>query len=200
MKKQELLLITILSLSIFIMIIFISTNSKAIPVSENPDFKKKIINYQDYDLLYKNIKEFIETNDDILIALSSYEENTYLYNNYDYITNVAENYIIDNNDYYSNIEDNMIDVKYIYEITNNFFGKKDYFIKDLKDGKIYLNKIDKRFNMNLVNLTIENLNNTDIIVNTTYELEKSIINYKYIFIINQNNIYLKNIEVEYEEN
>ena len=160
MKRKELLLIIILIIGILSTITLISSNTKALPVSSEIDFTKKITYYEDEDLLVQNIKEFISQNDDILIALSSYEDGEILSDNYDYMTNIAINYILDNKDNYQDkIEDNMIDIKYIYEITYNFFGKKNYYIKDQIDNKIPLIKIDKRFKMNLDSIKIKIIKN-----------------------------------------
>ena len=201
MKKKELLLIIILIIGILSTITLISSNTKALPVSSEIDFTKKITYYEDEDLLVQNIKEFISQNDDILIALSSYEDGEILSDNYDYMTNIAINYILDNKDNYQDkIEDNMIDIKYIYEITYNFFGKKNYYIKDQIDNKIPLIKIDKRFKMNLVSIKIKIIKNSSIEAYTKYILGKETMNYKYIFKIENNGIYLENIEVDYEEN
>lgn len=201
MKKKELLLIIILIIGILSTITLISSNTKALPVSSEIDFTKKITYYEDEDLLVQNIKEFISQNDDILIALSSYEDGEILSDNYDYMTNIAINYILDNKDNYQDkIEDNMIDIKYIYEITYNFFGKKNYYIKDQIDNKIPLIKIDKRFKMNLDSIKIKIIKNSSIEAYTKYILGKETMNYKYIFKIENNGIYLENIEVDYEEN
>ena len=94
----------------------------------------------------------------------------------------------------------MIDIKYIYEITYNFFGKKNYYIKDQIDNKIPLIKIDKRFKMNLDSIKIKIIKNSSIEAYTKYILGKETMNYKYIFKIENNEIYLENIEVDYEEN
>ena len=201
MKRKELLLIIILIIGILSTITLISSNTKALPVSSEIDYTKKITYYEDEDLLVQNIKEFISQNDDILIALSSYEDGEILSDNYDYMTNIAINYILDNKDNYQDkIEDNMIDIKYIYEITYNFFGKKNYYIKDQIDNKIPLIKIDKRFKMNLDSIKIKIIKNSSIEAYTKYILGKEIMNYKYIFKIENNGIYLENIEVDYEEN
>ena len=201
MKRKELLLIIILIIGILSTITLISSNTKALPVSSEIDYTKKITYYEDEDLLVQNIKEFISQNDDILIALSSYEDGEILSDNYDYMTNIAINYILDNKDNYQDkIEDNMIDIKYIYEITYNFFGKKNYYIKDQIDNKIPLIKIDKRFKMNLDSIKIKIIKNSSIEAYTKYILGKEIMNYKYIFKIENNEIYLENIEVDYEEN
>lgn len=201
MKKKELLLIIILIIGILSTITLISSNTKALPVSSEIDYTKKITYYEDEDLLVQNIKEFISQNDDILIALSSYEDGEILSDNYDYMTNIAINYILDNKDNYQDkIEDNMIDIKYIYEITYNFFGKKNYYIKDQIDNKIPLIKIDKRFKMNLDSIKIKIIKNSSIEAYTKYILGKETMNYKYIFKIENNEIYLENIEVDYEEN
>ena len=201
MKRKELLLIIILIIGILSTITLISSNTKALPVSSEIDFTKKITYYEDEDLLVQNIKEFISQNDDILIALSSYEDGEILSDNYDYMTNIAINYILDNKDNYQDkIEDNMIDIKYIYEITYNFFGKKNYYIKDQIDNKIPLIKINKRFKMNLDSIKIKIIKNSRIEAYTKYILGKETMNYKYIFKIENNEIYLENIEVDYEEN
>ena len=201
MKRRELLLIIILIIGILSTITLISSNTKALPVSSEIDFTKKITYYEDEDLLVQNIKEFISQNDDILIALSSYEDGEILSDNYDYMTNIAINYILDNKDNYQDkIEDNMIDIKYIYEITYNFFGKKNYYIKDQIDNKIPLIKINKRFKMNLDSIKIKIIKNSSIEAYTKYILGKETMNYKYIFKIENNEIYLENIEVDYEEN
>lgn len=201
MKRKELLLIIILIIGILSTITLISSNTKALPVSSEIDYTKKITYYEDEDLLVQNIKEFISQNDDILIALSSYEDGEILSDNYDYMTNIAINYILDNKDNYQDkIEDNMIDIKYIYEITYNFFGKKNYYIKDQIDNKIPLIKIDKRFKMNLDSIKIKIIKNSSIEAYTKYILGKETMNYKYIFKIENNEIYLENIEVDYEEN
>ncbi len=201
MKRRELLLIIILIIGILSTITLISSNTKALPVSSEIDFTKKITYYEDENLLVQNIKEFISQNDDILIALSSYEDGEILSDNYDYMTNIAINYILDNKDNYQDkIEDNMIDIKYIYEITYNFFGKKNYYIKDQIDNKIPLIKIDKRFKMNLDSIKIKIIKNSSIEAYTKYILGKETMNYKYIFKIENNGIYLENIEVDYEEN
>lgn len=201
MKRKELLLIIILIIGILSTITLISSNTKALPVSSEIDFTKKITYYEDEDLLVQNIKEFISQNDDILIALSSYEDGEILSDNYDYMINIAINYILDNKDNYQDkIEDNMIDIKYIYEITYNFFGKKNYYIKDQIDNKIPLIKINKRFKMNLDSIKIKIIKNSSIEAYTKYILGKETMNYKYIFKIENNEIYLENIEVDYEEN
>lgn len=201
MKRKELLLIIILIIGILSTITLISSNTKALPVSSEIDFTNKITYYEDEDLLVQNIKEFIAQNDDILIALSSYEDGEVLSDNYDYMTNIAINYISDNKDNYQDkIEDNMIDIKYIYEITYNFFGKKNYYIKDQIDNKIPLIKINKRFKMNLDSIKIKIIKNSSIEAYTRYILGKETMNYKYIFKIENNEIYLENIEVDYEEN
>ena len=201
MKRKELVLIIILIIGILSTITLISSNTKALPVSSEIDYTKKITYYEDEDLLVQNIKEFISQNDDILIALSSYEDGEILSDNYDYMTNIAINYILDNKDNYQDkIEDNMIDIKYIYEITYNFFGKKNYYIKDQIDNKIPLIKIDKRFKMNLDSIKIKIIKNSSIEAYTKYILGKETMNYKYIFKIENNEIYLENIEVDYEEN
>ena len=201
MKRKELLLIIILIIGILSTITLISSNTKALPVSSEIDFTKKITYYEDEELLVQNIKEFIAQNDDILIALSSYEDGEVLSDNYDYMTNIAINYISDNKDNYQDkIEDNMIDIKYIYEITYNFFGKKNYYIKDQIDNKIPLIKINKRFKMNLDSIKIKTIKNSSIEAYTRYILGKETMNYKYIFKIENNEIYLENIEVDYEEN
>lgn len=201
MKRKELLLIIILIIGILSTITLISSNTKALPISSEIDFTKKITYYEDEDLLVQNIKEFIAQNDDILIALSSYEDGEVLSDNYDYMTTIAINYISDNKDNYQDkIEDNMIDIKYIYEITYNFFGKKNYYIKDQIDNKIPLIKINKRFKMNLDSIKIKIIKNSSIEAYTRYILGKEIMNYKYIFKIENNEIYLENIEVDYEEN
>lgn len=201
MKRKELLLIIILIIGILLTITLISSNTKALPVSSEIDFTKKITYYEDENLLVQNIKEFIAQNDDILIALSSYEDGEVLSDNYDYMTNIAINYISDNKDNYQDkIEDNMIDIKYIYEITYNFFGKKNYYIKDQIDNKIPLIKINKRFKMNLDSIKIKIIKNSSIEAYTRYILGKETMNYKYIFKIENNEIYLENIEVDYEEN
>ena len=201
MKRRELLLIIILIIGILSTITLISSNTKALPVSSEIDFTKKITYYEDENLLVQNIKEFISQNDDVLIALSSYEDGEILSDNYDYMTNIAINYILDNKDNYQDkIEDNMIDIKYIYEITYNFFGKKNYYIKDQIDNKIPLIKIDKRFKMNLDSIKIKIIKNSSIEAYTKYILGKETMNYKYIFKIENNGIYLENIEVDYEEN
>ncbi len=201
MKRKELLLIIILIIGILSTITLISSNTKALPVSSEIDFTKKITYYEDEELLVQNIKEFIAQNDDILIALSSYEDGEILSDNYDYMTNIATNYILDNKDNYQDkIEDNMIDIKYIYEITYNFFGKKNYYIKDQIDNKIPLIKINKRFKMNLDSIKIKIIKNSSIEAYTRYILGKETMNYKYIFKIENNEIYLENIEVDYEEN
>lgn len=201
MKRKELLLIIILIIGILSTITLISSNTKALPVSSEIDFTNKITYHEDEDLLVQNIKEFIAQNDDILIALSSYEDGEVLSDNYDYMTNIAINYISDNKDNYQDkIEDNMIDIKYIYEITYNFFGKKNYYIKDQIDNKIPLIKINKRFKMNLDSIKIKIIKNSSIEAYTRYILGKETMNYKYIFKIENNEIYLENIEVDYEEN
>jgi hypothetical protein len=201
MKRKELLLIIILIIGILSTITLISSNTKALPISSEIDFTKKITYYEDEDLLVQNIKEFIAQNDDILIALSSYEDGEVLSDNYDYMTNIAINYISDNKDNYQDkIEDNMIDIKYIYEITYNFFGKNNYYIKDQIDNKISLIKINKRFKMNLDSIKIKIIKNNNIEAYTRYILGKETMNYKYIFKIENNEIYLENIEVDYEEN
>ena len=201
MKRKELLLIIILIIGILSTITLISSNTRALPVSSEIDFTKKITYYEDEDLLVKNIKEFIAQNDNILIALSSYEDGEVLSDNYDYMTSVAINYVLDNKDSYQDkIEDNMIDIKYIYEITYNFFGKKNYYIKDQIDNKISLIKINKRFKMDLDSIKIKIIKNSRIEAYTKYVLGEEIMNYKYIFKIENNEIYLENIEVDYEEN
>ena len=54
--------------------------------------------------------------------------------------------------------------------------------------------------MNLDSIKIKIIKNSSIEAYTKYILGKETMNYKYIFKIENNEIYLENIEVDYEEN
>lgn len=155
--------------------LFINTN-----VIENTDNKEE---------LYNNIYSFIEKNDDLLIALSSYELSDILSNNYDFLKRYAVNYIIDNiNDYENKINNNYISVDEIYKITDNVFGKNYFYINDL--NKVELVKDDRRFRKDIRNLKVDNNGNyVSVIVNY------GDISYKFILLEKEDRLIVENIEV-----
>lgn len=135
-------------------------------------------------------------NDNLLIGLPSFEISNTLNENYDYIVRFAQNYILDNKDkYQEKIINNYIDIEEIYMITDDFFGKRDFYINNITNNKVLLTKDDRRFGMNIKNLTISEITTDIAIANVEYTNEYTTITYKYTFEILDNKMIIKNIEV-----
>lgn len=195
MKKSDYILIIILLTVTFNISLF--TINSSLAIEEVYYTRTDIINYtSNKEQLYNNIYNFIDTNDNILIGLSNYELSTNLNDNYNYIIDVAKNYILDNLDNYKEkITNNYINIEEIYIITDNFFGKNNFYIEDTEDNKIKLTQNPRRFKMNIKNLNIISINNKEITVNIEYTNEYTSINYQYILEIIEEKVIIKNIEV-----
>lgn len=195
MKRSDYILIIILLAVVFNISLF--TINSSLAIEEVYYTRTDIINYNsNEEQLYNNIYNFIDTNDNLLIGLSNYETSENLNDNYDYIVDVAINYILDNiNNYQNKITNNYINIEEIYKITDNFFGKNNFYIEETENNKIKLISNTRRFKMNIKNLNIININNNEIKINVEYTNEYTTISYQYILEIIEDKVIIKNIEV-----
>ena len=166
----------------------------------------------DYDKLENDLYNYIDNIDDILIPLTSYNYSRILSNNYDFLVNFALRYISDNKDIYqdyiydnyheyyykNNMVDTYVDLNLVYDITDKFFNKRDFYVinkeLDIRDDKISLLIINnKHFDLSLERITdiIKERNRLTFIANYSNKIK-----YKYTFLIlDDNRLVIENIEL-----
>lgn len=212
MKKKRLLFIIISILAIIgLIIVFIANSSYA--------YEYKNENYtlyysDDFNELKNNIQEYIAIIDDYLIPNSSYIYSDVLTENYDFLVNFAIDYISNNKEIYNDKIVKLDNYKYknkysedkdtceyikiqeIYEITDNFFGLRDFVIINdninIIDDYISLSRyVDTSFDLKINNLSIS-VNDDTIDAYVYYETGDII---KYQFKVINKVLKLYNIEV-----
>jgi len=168
----------------------------------------------DYEELKNDIEKYLNDIDNILIPNSSFLYSDKLVDNYDFLVNFAIGYVLKNKEYYENeiksldnciymnkdgneeITNNYIDINIIYDITDFYFGVKDFII--INDNVCLNNNY-----ISLSNYTNEDfsLGISEVLVSSNGDYINAIINYgefnryKYVFYKNNNVLKLNNIEV-----
>ena len=179
------------------------------------DIDNSILFYKDnYFELESDIKKYISNIDDYIIPNSSYLYGDKLMDNYDFLVFFATDYIINNREYYnsfikqydrclylnkhsiSSYTYDYIDINKIYDITNFYFGIKDFVIinDDICTNDNYVSLIDYAndiYSFEIVNVKIVD-SKSDIRAVVTYDSGDS---YLYSFDNINNVLKLKNIEV-----
>ena len=161
-------------------------------------YKKHLIYTEDKEIITKELTNYINNIDNILIPTTSYNYSDILIENYDFLVRYAVNYVIDNKDKYISdiikIDDNeYISKDTVYEITDKYFNIRDFYIGE---DNILLEKINKEFKLKIKN--IDYVKEDYIKVNVLYENN---VKYVYVFTYDENNyMYLYNIGVVNEAN
>lgn len=158
------------------------------------DGEKKLIYSSNKDTLTGELIEYIDNIDNVLIPNASFAYSNILINNFDSLINFASNYVYLNKSRYNKdivYKDYIpyVPKEVIYEITENYFNLKYFYIDDF----IEIKPLSSEFNLNIESLTYDEIENNQILVNVIYENN---VEYNYIFTYdNTNNMYLYNIEV-----
>lgn len=142
------------------------------------DIDNSVLFYKDnYDELSNDIKLYLSNIDDFIISNSSYMYGDKLIDNYDFLVYFATDYIINNREYYSEFINNYdkcmyidkgginnytydyVDMNKIYEVTDFYFGIKDFIIinDDVCVKNNYLSLIDYTndiFNFKIVDVDV----------------------------------------------
>lgn len=156
-------------------------------------YKENLIYTDDKEVMTKELTNYINNIDNILIPTTSYNYSNILIENYDFLVRYAVNYVIDNKDKYINdiikIDSNeYISKDIIYKITDKYFNVKDFYIEE---DNVLLEKVSKRFRLKIDNINY--IKEDYIKVNVLYEND---VKYVYIFTYGEDNyMYLYNIEV-----
>ena len=142
------------------------------------DIDNSVLFYKDnYEELGSDIKKYLSNIDDFIIPNSSYIYGDKLIDNYDFLIYFATDYIINNKEYYNefisyydkcvyvdnrgidNYTYDFINIDKIYEVTDFYFGIKDFVIINddicIKDN--YISLIDytsDSFNFEIVNVSV----------------------------------------------
>lgn len=179
------------------------------------DIDNSVLFYKDnYIELESDIKKYINNIDDYIIPNSSYLYGDKLIDNYDFLVYFATDYILNNREYYNSFIKqydkcsyfnknsidsytyDYIDINKIYDITDFYFGIKDFVIinDDVCTNDNYVSLIDYAndlYTYDIINAKIINtINSISVIV--TYDSGES---YLYLFDNINNVLKLKNIEV-----
>lgn len=181
---------------IIIGVIFCFISLASFKISHAYSYKNNLMYVEDKEIILKELNNYIDSIDNILIPTTSYTYSNILTENYDFLVRYAVNYIIDNKDFY---KDNIIkkeNKEYIpkeciYEVTNKYFNITNFYIEE---ENVLLEKVNKIFKLKINNIKYEK--DDYIKVNVLYE---NGVEYLYVFTYNQDNyMYLYNVEVQYE--
>ena len=151
-------------------------------------YKKDLTYTNDKEIMTKELINYINNIDNILIPTTSYNYSNILIENYDFLVRYAVNYVIANKDkYVSNIikidNDEYINRDTIYEITDKYFNIRDFYIEE---DRILLEETNMKFRLKIENIDY-------IKVNVLYENN---VKYVYVFTYDEeDHMYLYNIEV-----
>lgn len=163
------------------------------------DIEKGILFYKENsNELEIDISKYIGYIDDYIIANSSYEMSEYLDENYDFLVNFANDYVINNREYYSEyIYDDNVRLNIIYDITDKYFGIRDFYIEDISkiNNLEYISLVDyneKRFSLAIKDVDIINDSKNYVSAIISYDNN---IKYKYLFKNINGVLKIRNIEV-----
>ena len=212
MKDKKTLFLTLSILGIIgLIVVFVANSSYAYEYK----FENYTLFYSDnIEELNDNIQTYIDKIDDYLIPNTSYTYSDILTENYDFLVNFALDYIINNKEIYSDKITNLdnytyynnymetketneyVDTKLLYEITDNFFGIKDFVIINdnvkIIDDYISLARYNEMvFEQKIVSVRAET-NNDMVHALVNYENGDTL---KYTFKKENNVLKLYNIEV-----
>lgn len=139
--------------------VIISGNSFANPIDDIKILSLNLYDNSDLDSFKRELYNYIDIVDDSLIVNSSFNISDKLNENYDFLTNFAISFILNNEEYYdikfgdeyvyrdlygNEFRTNKyINIDKIYEITNQVFGVKYYYIlNDYLDMEIWFHYLD----------------------------------------------------------
>lgn len=187
-------------LVLFLLVSFFLVDMTKDTYSYSYDIDKTVLFYSDdINELESNIKEYISIIDNYLIPNSSFDMSYYLDENYDFLVNFAIDYILGNIEYYQSdlvIIDNekYIDIENIYNITDKYFGVRDFYILNgnIKGEYIELaNYNELEFNLSIIDVEVIS-NSDEIVASVLYENN---VKYNYLFDDVNGVLKIKNIEV-----
>lgn len=199
---------SILTLLLIVITLFVSQNKTSYSLEEDSPISQSInldLEYTTNETILKNdLYNFINLIDNTLIPLYEYNDDLSLNDNYQFMTNFALNFISNNLTYYqSQIITNSSSEKYvpidlIYKITNSVFNRRYYHITNpnltIKNDNILLNTENYPIEMQLANINKLTKNDNQLLVTVKY-LEMDFL-YQYEFLITNNKLSLKNINIE----
>lgn len=212
MNKKILLIILIMISSVFIIFnIFKKTYAY-----DYKDYDYTLFYKEDKEELTGDIKKYIYDIDYLIYNNSDFSIYDSLSDNYEFMVDFAIDYISTHKDryqdkivlleafkytdnrYHDKVTNEYIDIDTIYDITDKYFGIKDFLI--LNDN---INKIDKYISLSgntskdidldIYSVDIEEKDN-NLLVNIKYENDLTT-NYIYTFRIDNNILTLSNVEV-----
>ena len=187
-------------LGLFLLVSFFLVDMTKGTYSYSYDIDKAVLFYNDdTEKLENDIKEYIGVIDNYLISNSSFDMSYYLNENYDFLVNFAIDYILGNIEYYhENIviidNENYIDIENIYNITDKYFGVRDFYILNSNVNGEYIQLInynELEFNLSIVDVVVVS-NSSEIVASVLYENN---VKYNYLFDNVNGVLKIKNIEV-----
>jgi len=201
---------SILVLLLVVTVLFTSQNKPSYSLEETSPISQSAnldLEYTTNETILKNnLYNFINLIDDTLIPLYEYNDGLSLNDNYPFMTNFALNFISNNLNYYQSkvITDNStkasryVPLELIYEITASVFNRRYYHItnQQLTITNGYVSLITESYPIEMNLTTIDNItkNNNQLLVTVKYdEMDFS---YQYEFIITDNKLSLKNLNIE----
>lgn len=155
---------------------------------------KKLVYSNNRDILTNELKDYIDKIDNSLVPNATFTYSDILINNYDSLVNFASNYIYLNKNRYNKdivYKDYIpyVPKEVIYDITENYFNVKYFYIDDF----IEIKSLSTEFELEIISINYIQVDDNKIKVNVIYENK---VEYNYIFIYDSsNNMYLYNIEV-----
>lgn len=204
-----------LGLLLIISILYLSGKIFGTSFAYSYEIDNSVLFYKDdYDALADDIKVYLGYIDDYIISNSSFLYADELSGNYDFLVNFALDYVIYNIDNYSesivvyddcryidrlgleSVTSNYVDIGVIYEITNKYFGIKDFSV--INDNVCMVNNYislsdytSDKFELNIDNVVVSG-SDSDIVAEVVYDSGDK---YLYIFFIDNNVLKLKDVEV-----
>lgn len=212
MNNKKILIILSISLSIFIIFsIFKSTYAYDYSTYDYTLFYK-----EDNKELTKDIKNYLSDIDYLIYNNSKFTIYDNLNDNYEFMVNFAIDYILMHKDKYqdnivllepykytdnhhnSKVTNEYVDISTIYDITNKYFGIKDFII--LNNNVNIINKYislsgttNRKINLEIDSINI-NKSNDHLVAVIKYKNDLET-NYIYTFIISDNVLKIYNVEV-----
>lgn len=213
MNKKKILLITLIVISSIFTIFSIFKNTYAY---DYKDYDYTLFYKEDSNQLSEDIKKYISDIDYLIYNNSEFSVYDNLSDNYEFMVDFAIDYICMHKDkykekivllepykyidkhHYNKSTNEYIDIDTIYDITNKYFGVKDFVILNKN-----VNIINKYISLssttkNKIYLEIERINiieeNDKVIASIKYKNDIET-NYIYTFKINNNILKIYNVEV-----
>ena len=156
--------VIVLLVAVAIYFLYDSLNS-SYAYQYHSDYHYKLFYDEDISSLNDNVYRYVSDIDDDIMVTATYEDSSELFQNYSFLTNFAIKYILSHNDLFVNDIISKEDYKYInsfgeekstndyvsvdviYDVTDWFFGIRDYYIEDnlLLDGYVPLRDLSISF-------------------------------------------------------